>query len=153
VKAFKFKLDRLLHYKDQLLESELAALAALRGEMKRADDRKASLTDEKRTCGRELRAKQMSGALTPAACQIYFRYDNFLTAEITGVEGLIARIAAKIEKQLEVIKNLRLETKSLEIMKDSKLSAYRKEVQKAEEQQIDEFVNTTRVMRAISQAR
>jgi flagellar export protein FliJ len=148
VKKFEFKLDKLLRYKDQLLESELAVLAGLNAEMKRADDRLKALTAKRLANRAELEEKQSSGAILPAACQIYFRYDNYLRAEITDAKRLIALIAAKIEKQIEVIKELRLETKSLELMKEAKLTSYRKEELKAAEQQMDEFVNTARVMRA-----
>jgi flagellar export protein FliJ len=148
VKKFNFKLEKLLSYKDQLLESEMGTLAGLNAEMKRAGDRLDALAAKKLQNRAELEARQSAGSILPAACQIYFRYDNYLKAEITDAKRLVALIAAKIEKQIEVIKELRLETKSLELMKEAKLASYRKEELKAAEQQMDEFVNTARVMRA-----
>ena len=148
MKKFKFKLDKLLSYKDQLLESEMLKLAALNDELGRVNGRIAALTEDRFRCGRELRSRQMAGEITPTACQIYFRYDSRLKDEIAANRRAAEALALKIEAQIELIRGLRLETKTLELMKESKLSAWKKEEIKDAEHQMDEFVNTARVMRA-----
>jgi flagellar biosynthesis chaperone FliJ len=46
-----------------------------------------------------------------------------------------------------LIKKLKLETKSLETLKTSRYDEYKKEDQKAEEHQLEEFVSTAKIMR------
>jgi flagellar export protein FliJ len=151
LKKFHFKLDKLLSYKDQLLENGLMILATLNAEMQRLNDRLRALAEEVLRSRRSLAEKQAEGELTPTAYQIHFRYEDFLKKEIEETEGAAAKLAVKIEQQIEVIRGLRLETKSLEILKESKLKDYRKEEMKAHEQMIDEFVNTSRLQRQAAQ--
>ncbi|MDR3295266.1 MAG: flagellar FliJ family protein [Clostridiales Family XIII bacterium] len=151
MKKFHFKLDKLLSYKDQLLENGLMILATLNAEMQRLNDRLRALAEEVLRSRRSLAEKQAEGELTPTAYQIHFRYEDFLKKEIEETEGAAAKLAVKIEQQIEVIRGLRLETKSLEILKESKLKDYRKEEMKAHEQMIDEFVNTSRLQRQAAQ--
>jgi flagellar export protein FliJ len=147
LKKFSFKLDKLLSYKDQLLESEMLKLAALNDSLRRVNARMDALAEDRLRCGRELREKQAAGAVTPAACQLHSRYDGFLKDEIASCRREAEALAVRIEAQIEVIRGLRLETKTLELMKDSRLAAWRKEEIKESEHQIDEFVNTARAMR------
>jgi flagellar biosynthesis chaperone FliJ len=79
---------------------------------------------------------------------MYFRYEDFLKTEIQKARKLAAQLAHRIEKQVDVIKDLRLETKSLELLKEAKLKVYRKEEIKDNERQVEEYVNTSRLMRA-----
>jgi flagellar export protein FliJ len=148
MKKFTFKLDKLLGYKDQLLENEILTLAALNAELSAVNGRIDGMTADTRRCRAELQDLQLRGDVTPAACQMYFRYEDFLKAEILKARRIVAQLELKIEKQIDVIKDLRLETKSLELLRESKLAAYRKEEIKDGERQIDEYVNTARLMRA-----
>ncbi|MDR0424050.1 MAG: flagellar export protein FliJ [Clostridiales Family XIII bacterium] len=149
MKKFKFKLDKLLGYKDQLLENEMLTLAALNEEMGKANAEIKRLRAERERLAADMRGKADSkeGA-KPADYQIFSRYDNSLKEEIRGLKAVVASLAVQIEKQIEAIKKLKLETKSLEIMKESKLAGYRKEAMKADELMIDEYVSTVKVMSA-----
>jgi flagellar export protein FliJ len=147
MKKFQFKLEKLLHYKDQLLENELMRLAALNETLRQAVDQQNLLTSARDGCRLELAARQRNGELSPAAYQLYFRYETYLKEEIGKTERRIEQITAQVEAQIEVIRNLRLETKSLEIMKTAKLAAYTKESLKEAEREVDEFVNTAKAMR------
>jgi flagellar export protein FliJ len=148
MKKFQFKLDKLLDYKNQLLESETLALANLNAELAavnaRIDEMKASIL-RYRT---ELQEMQLDGEVTPAACQMYFRYEDFLKTEIAKAERLAAQLERRIEKQIDTIKDLRLETKSIELLRKSRLNAYHKEEVKESERSIEEYVNTARLMHA-----
>ncbi|MDR1246308.1 MAG: flagellar FliJ family protein [Clostridiales Family XIII bacterium] len=146
MKKFIFKPEKLLDYKTKLLENEKLALAALNAELAAVNGRIADMTEAAFNCREELRDMQLGGGVTPATCKMYFRYEDFLKTEIQKARKLAAQLAHKIEKQVDVIKDLRLETKSLELLKEAKLKVYRKEEIKDNERQVEEYVNTSRLM-------
>ena len=147
MKKFTFKLDKLLNYKDQVLENEMMKLSALNEQLRGAESQLAALEAKREKAAEALREKQTRGEVSTVEYQLSFRYDRAMKEEIGETKRMLAVIAAKIEKQVDVIKNVKLETKSLEVMKESKLAVYNKEVLKDEELRIDEYVNTAKVMR------
>jgi flagellar export protein FliJ len=149
LKKFQFKLDKLLDYKSKLLENEITVLAALRSDLAAVNGRIDEMTAQTRACRSELQAAQARGGVTPSLCQMHVRYEEFLKAEIAKGKRIAAQIERRIEKQIEVIKDLRLEKKSIELLRASRLAAYRKEETKENERQIEEFVNTARMMHAM----
>jgi flagellar export protein FliJ len=151
LKKFQFKLDKLLDYKSKLLENEITALATLNADLAAVNARIDGMTESMRACRAEFQSAQSNGGVTPALCQMYARYEDFLKTEIAKAQRLAAQIERRIEKQIDVIKELRLETKSIELLRESRLTAYRKEEIKENERQVEEFVNTSRVMRAAVQ--
>ena len=146
MKKFYFRLDKIMNYKEQVLGNERMTMANLLGEKEKVLKRLSALISDKERCDRELEEKQFSGTITTIAFQVYHRYDQFLKSEIIEVKKALAMIEARIEKQVEVLKKIKLEAKSLETVKDSKLADYRKEEIKSEELYMDEYVNTVRVM-------
>jgi flagellar biosynthesis chaperone FliJ len=101
-----------------------------------------------RTNRAELQTAQLADGVKPELCRMYIRYEDFLKAEILKAKNLAARLEKRIEKQVELIKDLRLETKSIELLRESRMAAYRKEEIKENERLVEEFVNTSRLMRA-----
>ncbi|MDR2295620.1 MAG: flagellar FliJ family protein [Clostridiales Family XIII bacterium] len=148
MKKFQFKPDKLLDYKSKLLDNEILTLAALNAELAALNDRMAEMTEAARANRAELRAAQIKGGVTPAICRMYIRYEDFLRAELAKAKRLAAQTERKIEKQIDLIKALRLETKSIELLRESRLNAYRKEEIKENERQVEEYVNTARLMHA-----
>ena len=148
MKKFQFKLDKLLHYKSGLLDNEILALATLNAELAALNARMDEMAASVRANRTELQDVQSKGGVTPAICRMYLRYEDFLNAEIAKAKRLAAQTERKIEKQIELIKDLRLETKSIELLRESRLGVYRKEEVKENERQVEEFVNTARLMRA-----
>ena len=146
MKRFFFRLDKIMNYKEQVLGNEKMTMANLLSEKEKVAKRLTALISEKERCDRELEEKQFSGEITTIAFQVHHRYDQFLKTEIKEVKKAMAMIEARIEKQVEVLKKVKLETKTLETVKDSKLADYRKEEIKSEELFMDEYVNTVRVM-------
>jgi flagellar export protein FliJ len=147
MKKFRFKPEKLLDYKTKLLDNEKLALAALNAELAVVNGRIDDMTAATVSCREELKNMQLKGGVTPATCGMYFRYEDFLKTEIKKARKIVAQLVIRIEKQVEVIKGLRLETKSLELLKDAKLKVYRKEEIKDNERQVEEYVNTARLMR------
>ncbi|MDR2133442.1 MAG: flagellar export protein FliJ [Clostridiales Family XIII bacterium] len=148
MKKFQFKLDKLLDYKSKLLENEILALAALNAELAAVNRRMGDMAESVRANRSELQAAQLERGVTPALCRMYLRYEDFLKEEIAKAKRLAAQIERRIEKQIETVKELRLETRSMELLRESRLSEYRNAEVKENERQVEEYVNTSRLMRA-----
>ena len=150
MKKFNFRLDKIMNYKEQVLGNEKMTMANLLNEKEKVIMRLTALLRDKERCDSELEEKQYGGEITTIAFQVYHRYDQFLKTEIKEVRKALAMIEARIEKQMEVLKKVRLETKSLETVKDTKLADYRKEEIKDAEHLMDEYISAVRVMHSNS---
>lgn len=146
MKKFEFQLEKLLSYKGQMLDSELMTLAVLNNQLAEAQHRLLALKTEQEQCRLDFEAKMLART-TPATCRMYIYYTEHLKEQILNMQRTIEGIAAQIDKQIELIKKLKLETKSLETLKTSRFDEYKKEDLKAAELQMDEFVSTSKIMR------
>ncbi|MBR0597532.1 flagellar FliJ family protein [Sinanaerobacter chloroacetimidivorans] len=145
MKKFQFHLEKLLSYKGQMLDSEMMTLAVLNEEMKVSQEKLLALQADLDCCCRELEDKMLQKT-TPAACQLHVRYKEHLKLQIKQMEKEIAKLSLRIDNQIDTIKNLKLETKSLETIKSSRYDEYKKEDLKAAELQVEEFVSTAKMM-------
>jgi flagellar export protein FliJ len=145
MKKFEFQLDKLLSYKGQMLDSELMTLAVLNSQLTDAQQELHKLQDEQEQCRVEFESK-IKEMTTPATCQTYTFYTEHLKEQIQNAVKIIDTIATQIDRQIEIIKKLKLEAKSLETMKNSRYAEYKKEDLKAAELQIEEFVSTAKII-------
>lgn len=146
MKKFEFQLEKLLSYKGQLLDSELMTLAVLNNQMSDAQHKLFALQGSQEQYRVEFETKMLEKT-TPATCRMYTFYKEHLKEQILNVERTIDSISAQIDKQIDLIKKLKLETKSLETLKTSRYDEYKKEDMKAAELQLDEFVSTAKILR------
>ncbi len=149
MKKFEFQLEKLLSYKGQLLDSEMMTLAVLNNQLSEEQHKLRSLQLEQEQCRKDFESKMLEKT-TPATCRMYIYYTEHLKEQILNVERLIESIQAQVNKQIELIKGLKLETKSLEILKTSRYDEYKKEDLKAAEKQLEEFVSTVKIMKKSS---
>ena len=138
MKKFKFQMEKLLSYKDQVLDSELMNMAVLNNLMDEAVDKHDSLEEEKQKNEEEFQEK-IKGSANPALFRIYRTYNKHIDENIEVCEEEIDRLNVEIEEQVEVIKGLKIETKSLETLKENKYEEYVKEGIKKNEIAMDEF--------------
>ena len=146
MKKFEFQLEKLLSYKGQMLDSELMTLGVLNNQLADAQHKLYALQEEQEQYRVEFEIKILEKT-TPATCQMYISYKEHLKEQILNTEKTIEAITAQLDRQIELIKKLKLETKSLETLKTSRYDEYKKEDQKAEELQLEEFVSTAKLMR------
>lgn len=145
MKKFQFHLEKLLSYKGQILDSEMMTLAVLNNQLQQAEEKLLSLQKEQEKCITDFENK-MKENTTPAACQLYNSYKLHLKELIKYSEKEIKNISAQVDDQIEIIKKLKLETKSLETIKTSRLDDYKKEDLKTVELQLEEFVSTAKII-------
>lgn len=145
MKKFQFHLEKLLSYKDQVLDGEMTALAVLNEQLQQTQQTLCSLHEELAESMDHLAQKVVEEA-KPVDFQLHAGYKEHLQLQIKYWEIQSAKISLQIEKQIEAIKKLKMETKSLETIKSSRYEDYQKEERKASALQIEEFVSTARVM-------
>jgi flagellar export protein FliJ len=145
MKKFQFHLEKLLSYKDQMLDSEMMNLAVLNGLLASAQEKLSALENERDRYNDELSGK-VKGHVSPATFRLYASYESHIKEEMKLCQREIAEISAQIEKQIEIIKELKKETRSLETLKEAKYTEYKKEDIKRSELFMDEFISRSRII-------
>lgn len=146
MKKFEFHLEKLLSYKDQMLDSEMMTLGVLQTQLAKAQNKLTALELELEQCKRRLE-KAMIGNIDPTACQIHKNYIEHLKELIARSQQEVDFLTGQVNDQIEVVKRLKLDTKSLEIIKDSRFEEYKKEDLKHTEKQLEEFITTAKLMK------
>ena len=145
MKKFYFALDTVLNYKEQVLENlqtEHAQIIAERVECERGIE---ALEQEQQECMAELEEKKSFG-ISITDMQTYDRFLTSLRKKIERERERLAEILQREERKREQVVEARKETASITKLKDKKRAQYDKEVQKADEQFIDEFVSNKRAV-------
>lgn len=147
MKKFEFQLDKLLSYKGQVLDSELMTLGVLNNQLSEAQSRLFKLQTEQEQCRAEFERKVQEQSTTAATCRMYSHYTEYLRNQIKTAQITVENITVQVNRQIELVKKAKLETKSLETIKTSRYDEYKKEDLKAAERQLEEFVSTKKIMR------
>nr|WP_325186422.1 flagellar export protein FliJ [uncultured Oscillibacter sp.] len=144
MKKFKFSLDTVLSYKQQVLEAlqgeHALALAAVREQEALLEN----LWQEYRDYNAEYRHRAEEGLLLTEALM----YQNGLRAaerEIQRETARLEELQAEEEKRREKVVEAKKDTSSIEKLKEKKLDDYHKAEAKSEEAFIEEFISTMRV--------
>ncbi|MBQ8568079.1 MAG: flagellar export protein FliJ [Oscillospiraceae bacterium] len=140
MKRFKFTLDKLKDYKDQVLSKEKNELAQLRSSQQKAFSEKEELEERLRLSGQEFNEKSSRG-MSIMEITVFKGFHNALIDQIRLKEKEIAEFDKKIEKQLGVVVQISKDVNSLEKLRDKQLEEYNFKVQKSEEQFIEEYVS------------
>ena len=143
MKKFKFALDTVLSYKQQVLgvlQGEHAeAVARVRAQEALLEE----LWREYRDCDGEYHRRAEEGlAITDAL--MYLSALRAAELEIQRETKRLEELEAEAEKRREAMVEAKKETSSIEKLKEKKLEAYHKEEAKSEELFIEEFVSSTR---------
>jgi len=141
---FKFKLEKLLSYKLQLLNNEISNLAELRKELEENERILLKLKNNQDQYQKEFEKKILVDA-KPAIFQTYTFYLEDLKEKRKKIDQSIEHIMRKMLEQIEIIKTIKLETKSLETLKNGRFDEYNKQELKKVELQIEEFVSTAKI--------
>ncbi|MDD2294322.1 MAG: flagellar FliJ family protein [Eubacteriales bacterium] len=139
MRDFEFHLEKILAYKDQNLDSELMNLGALYNSLRQAEEKLSDLHAEQDACRTRYDAAIQENA-TVAACTVCLNYTDYLTLQIKECRKEVNQIRDRVSEQIDLVKSLKVETKSLETIKESRYEAYKHETSKREERQIEEYV-------------
>ena len=143
MKKFKFSLDTVLSYKEQVLDALKGEHAAILVKVREQEDYLDGLWSKYRAYNAEYSQRKIEG-MTILDATIYqsgLRHmETVIQQETERLETLRKEEEAKRQEVVEANK----ETSSLDKLKEKKLDLYNKSVQKAEEILIDEFVSSAR---------
>ena len=145
MKKFYFALDTVLNYKEQVLENLQAEHSRIIAERVECEKGIEALEQEQRECMEELEQKKAEG-MSITDMQTYDRFLTSLRKKIERERERLAEILLREERKREQVVEARKETASITKLKEKKRAQYDKEVQKADEQFIDEFVSNKRAV-------
>lgn len=149
MKKFQFSLDHVLDYKQQVLEGVQNEHAVLMQRVRGQEELLEELRQRYQDCNRELREAEAVGVTVAEAMRMESGL-RFWEKEIAKNERLLDQYRKEAEEKRRQVVAARQDTASLEKLKDKKHMAYRREVQKGEEQFIEELVAARRVVTAAS---
>lgn len=148
MKKFKFPLDTVLSYKQQVLDALRGEHAAILAEVHAQEEWVEHLWQEYRAYSEEYRRRTAEGLVMTEAL-MYQTGLRSIEREIQRETEKLDALRAKEEAKRAEVVEAKKDTSSIEKLREKKLDAYHKEEAKSEEVFIEEFVST---MRVVSQA-
>ena len=149
MKKFRFSLETVMEYKQQVLDSLQAEHGAILAKVRRQEELIEELEAAYRHLAQEFNRRKLEGISILDA----MKYEQYLRSSERQLEEAYQHMA-KLQKQEEAkrdeVVEAKKETSSIEKLREKKLEGYNKAVQKSEEAMIDEFVMTRRAMEAQS---
>ncbi len=150
MKKFSFPLERVLRYKDSLLDEEKNKLNMLRAELLRIEDTIAENLGQLLSRDEELKALAKKGCGIAELRCISFEIDN-TRRMLDALKVSRARQVQLIEKQLAVVLEVQQSVSGIARLKDKQLESYREAQLKEEELIIGELVSADYVRACHSQ--
>lgn len=151
MKKFRFSLETVLDYKQQVLDSLQMEHGVIMAQVKSQEEYLEGLEEDYREMDAEFCRRKLEGIAILDA----LRYEQYLRAMERQIRQAVLRLEElrrqEEAKRAEVVA-AKQDTSSIEKLKEKKLDSYNKAVQKSEEAMIDEFVSTTRAMAALQGA-
>ena len=148
MKKFKFSLDSVLSYKQQVLESLQGEHAAILAQVREQEAVLERAWQDYRDCDGEYRQKKEQG-ITITDAMVYQNGLRVLERDIQRETDRLEELRKKEEKKRQEVVDAKIDTSSIEKLKEHKLEDYHKAEQKAEEVLIDEFVSSARARASI----
>ncbi len=139
MKPFRFSLERMRTYKNQLLDREKSTLKVLQQRQNEIEDRLERMIHFREQKSGELIAKQQKG-ITVQEMDIYRLYIENARLQIKQLE-IEQRIAAvETERQLKMVVRASQEVSGLDKLEEKQLQAYQQQAAKEQEQVISELL-------------
>ena len=147
MKKFKFALDSVLSYKQQVLDALKGEHAAILAQVREQEERLETVRKEYRDYDAEYTQRKTEG-ITIADAMIYQGGLRALERDIQRETDRLEELRKQEEAKRQEVVDAKIDTSSIEKLKEHKLEDYNKAVQKAEENLIDEFVSSRRIVNA-----
>lgn len=147
MKKFRFSLETVLHYREQMLDAVKAEHASALLKVRTQEDVIENLVNQFNDINNEYRNKKMTGMTIADAMS----FDIMLRAQERKIDyekNILVKLKHDEEEKREKVRQAKTDKATIEKIKETKYNQYKKAIQKSEEQFIDEFVSTKRVMAA-----
>jgi flagellar FliJ protein len=149
MKKFTFTLNRLLSYRERLLDEEKNRLGQLRLNQMQIEARIAELKAAFARLSRELVEEQAAG-IPAFRLRSYNLKLTSLRGQLDQLRRDLARATAAVERQMTVVVEASREVSKLEKLEEKQLEVYMEDVRKAEAIELDEFVSSDTIRKMIS---
>lgn len=146
MKKFSFSLDTVLSYKEQVEEQKKGEHAAAVQSVRACEERIRRIREECQGCEKAL-SERKEGGIWIGEIQIYGNYIDALREREESEKQRLLLLKKRAEEKRKVMIHARQETASIRKLRNRKKEQYKKEVQKAEELQVEEFVSNQRAAR------
>ena len=144
MKKFKFSLDSVLSYKQQVLDALKGEHAAILAQVREQEEVLEAVWKAYRDCNEEYRQRKAEG-ITVTDAMLYQNGLRVLERDIQRETDKLEELRKQEEAKRQEVVDAKIDTSSIEKLKEHKLEDYYKAVQKDEEKLIDEFVSSARV--------
>ena len=144
MKKFKFSLDSVLSYKEQVLEALQGEHAVLLAQVHEQEEVLESVWQEYRDCNAEYSRRKAEG-MTITDALVYQNGLRVLERDIQRETDKLEELRKKEEAKRQEVVDAKIDTSSMEKLKEKKLEVYNKEAAKSEEVLIDEFISSARI--------
>ena len=144
MKVFEFSLERMYHYKEQVLNKEKNLLAQLR---KRKDGIEAEIVEREQYSTQkkvELQARQLEGTTAMELSSDLFMIEN-TKLQIAGLHRVLRKAEEEVAYQLTVVIAASREIAGLEKLEEKQREEYNKQVLKDDELQVLEHITSALV--------
>ena len=149
MKKFRFSLETVLDYKQEVLSALQTEHAAILARVHAQEDLLEELENYYSELDAEFTERKLEGITILDAMQ-YEQYLRATERQIEEAVEILKQLQAEAEaKRLEVVE-AKKDTSSIEKLREKKLDLYNKEAAKAEERFLEEFVSTTRANQSAS---
>ena len=145
MKKFFFPLDKVLDYKEQVLDGLKAEHARILMKVRECERAIEELEQLHRDCTAEFRKNKLNG-IKISEIHTYENYLEALGVKIRIKQDQLEKLKLREEAKRNEVVEAKKETSTLDKLKEKKREEYDKEVQKEEERFIEEFVATKSAM-------
>lgn len=136
--AFRFRYDRLLEFREKLLEHEQYELAKITQEARSIEQECIRLNMEKIKCAEAFSAKQVEG-ISPEECRLFSENIEALEHRLLNEQMKLRRVIEKLEEQRRKLVEMRKKVEMLRVLKEHEEEEYRKEESKLSQKVSDEL--------------
>ena len=148
MKKFKFSLDSVLSYNQQVLESLQGEHAVILAQVREQEGVLERTWQDYRDCDAEYRQRKAEG-ITITDAMVYQNGLRVLERDIQRESDRLEELKKQEEAKRQEVVDAKIDTSSIEKLKEKKLDLYNKEAAKNEEVLIDEFVSSARALAGI----
>lgn len=140
MKKFVFTLEKILNFKQQMLDVQKSELANLQMQLRELEQKIEDLNNEFAANNQKM-ILEMQNGLTPKDIEIYKVYFNTVNQNLKKLANEKMQLLNTIEQKKQEIIALNSEISGLERLKEKQVELYFKATRKAEELAIEEFVS------------
>ena len=143
MRRFHFQLEKVLDYKNQILDNLVGEEAAIMAKIREKEEILAGLDKEYEDCCKILNEKQKNG-MDAMSMHIYENYLDTLGLRIRNARQDLELLQRQEEIKRQQLLEAKKESTSLEKLKERRLEEYQIGFQKQMEKEIEEYISNNR---------